>query len=209
MEYKVPAKNLTPYYHIPKQALTVLTKLCKESPEGARSLELTLLGAPNAGKSSLFNYLVDRQISAVSNKVNTTDEAVLGVYTDLESRAQLVINDTPGVTKASQRLRSQLLVTKAWQTVKDSEHVVFVVDSCKRLSFEVRGALSRLQKISVDPTERRIMQAMLDESFTEEAFQRGDYDLTLHEKELAGQMPVTLVLNKVDLLTNKRRLRSL
>jgi len=45
-----------------------------------------LLGAPNAGKSSLINSFVDRQISAVSNKVSTTDEAVLGVYTDVQSR---------------------------------------------------------------------------------------------------------------------------
>ena len=50
---------------------------------------------------------------------------------------------------------------------------------------------------------------MLDESFSEEAFNRGEYNLTPKEKELAGQLPVTLVMNKVDLVTNKRRLRSL
>lgn len=55
------------------------------------------------------------------------------------------------MTKASNSLRSKLLVSKAWNTINDMDHVVFVVDSAKRLSFEVTEALKRLQKVSVDP----------------------------------------------------------
>jgi GTPase Era involved in 16S rRNA processing len=61
----------------------------------------------------------------------------------------------------------------------------------------------------MDPQERKIMQAMQDDSFSEEAFNAGYYNLTDKEKELAGQLPVSLVLNKVDLITNKKKLRSL
>lgn len=44
-----------------------------------------------------------------------------------------------------------MLVTKAWSTIEESDHILFVVDSAKRLSFEVREALVRLQKVSLDP----------------------------------------------------------
>ena len=50
---------------------------------------------------------------------------------------------------------------------------------------------------------------MQDESFSEEAFNAGHYNLTDKEKELAGKMPVTLVMNKVDIVTNKKKLRGL
>lgn len=92
----------------------------------------------------MINHFAERNISAVSNKVNTTDDATLGVFTDIPSRTQLLIYDTPGVTKASNSLRSKLLVTKAWSTISDMDHVVFVVDSAKRLCFEVKEALKRL-----------------------------------------------------------------
>jgi GTPase Era involved in 16S rRNA processing len=45
-----------------------------------------MLGAANAGKSSLMNLMVEKHISAISNKAGTTDEAVLGVYTDVSKR---------------------------------------------------------------------------------------------------------------------------
>jgi GTPase Era involved in 16S rRNA processing len=96
----VPPKNLTPYYDIPKEALAPVTIKNFVQPIDARHLEVCILGAPNAGKSSILNYIAERNISAVSNKYNTTDEAVLGVYTDLNSKSQLCIYDTPGVTKA-------------------------------------------------------------------------------------------------------------
>ena len=66
-----------------------------------------------------------------------------------------------------------------------------------------------MKKVSVDPQERRILQSMQDDSFSEEAFNAGQYDLTEKEKELAGTLPVSLILNKIDLVTNKKKLRSL
>ncbi len=81
----MPPKNLTPYYQIPNEALAPLNSIKKfESPLGARHLEVSILGAPNAGKSSILNFITERNISAVSNKYNTTDEAVLGIFTDYE-----------------------------------------------------------------------------------------------------------------------------
>jgi len=86
----------------------------------------------------------------------------MGVYTDVARKTQLVFTDTPGVTKASNSMRSNLLVTRAWDCIEDNDHVVFVVDSAKRLSFEVKEALIRLNRRaqSVDVQSRRIMEAI-------------------------------------------------
>jgi len=84
---------------------------------GARSLEACLLGAANAGKSSLMNTIVGKNVSAISDKKNTTDTPVKGIYTDFNQRTQLVLLDTPGVTKISNSMRSNLLASKAWDEV--------------------------------------------------------------------------------------------
>jgi hypothetical protein len=57
--------------------------------------------------------------------------------------------------------------------LQESDHVLFIVDGAKRLSFEVKEAIKRMKKVSVDPQERRILQSIQDDSFTEEAFNAG------------------------------------
>ena len=113
--HKVPPKNLTPYDHIPLEALAQLDLKCENSPMGSRFIQSCILGAPNAGKSSLINLIVGKNVSAVSNKYNTTDEATKGIFTNTEKKTQMALIDTPGVTKASNSLRSKLLVTRAWE----------------------------------------------------------------------------------------------
>ena len=54
-----------------------------------------------------------------------------------------------------------------------------------------------------------INRAMKDDAFSDELFARGDFSLTEQDKELFGRMPVSLVMNKVDIVTNKKRLRNL
>ena len=138
VSYKVPPKNLTPYYHIPNEALAPISIRSIDSPMGSKQLEVCILGAPNAGKSSIMNFLTERNISAVSNKYNTTDEPVLGIYTDILTKSQLCLIDTPGVTKASNSLRSKLLISKAWNKIEDADMAMFVVDSVRKVDFEVK-----------------------------------------------------------------------
>jgi len=54
-----------------------------------------------------------------------------------------------------------------------------------------------------------MMEAIMDDSFDNEAWQRGEYDMEEKEKEMAGGLPCILILNKVDLITNKRKMRTL
>ena len=116
----------------------------KHSPVGSKSLEICLLGAPNAGKSSLLNKMVGKNVSAVSDKYNTTDEATKGIFTDIEDRTQLVFLDTPGVTKMNNSIRSRLLVSKAWNLIPEQDLAIMVVDSVKNLAVDVKGAVHRL-----------------------------------------------------------------
>ena len=95
-----------------------------------------------------MNKLVKRNVSAISNKYNTTYEETMGVFTDIERKTQIVLTDTPGATKASNSVRSNLLVTKAWGCIEENDQVIFVVDAAKRMSFEVKSALIRLNKLS-------------------------------------------------------------
>lgn len=87
VSYKVPPKNLTPYYQVPDLALVENDEVFGDlSPVGSRSIEAILLGAANAGKSSLMNKLVGQNVSAVSDKYNTTDDATIGIWTDIEAK---------------------------------------------------------------------------------------------------------------------------
>ena len=158
VSYKVPPKNLTPYYYIPDEALAPVEIRKFEQTLGTRHLEVCILGAPNAGKSSILNVITERNISAVSNKYNTTDEAKLGIFTDYNTKSQLCLYDTPGVTKASDSLKSKLLVTKAWDKIADADMAMFVVDGVKKLDVQVKEAIMRLKKFKIDPETQKIIE---------------------------------------------------
>lgn len=147
----------------------------KDSPIGSRSLDVCILGAPNAGKSSLMNKMVGKNVSAVSDKYNTTDEATKGIFTDVEERTQLVFMDTPGVTKMNNSIKSTLLVSKAWDEIQNQDLAIMVVDSVKRLSLDVSGAVVRLSQTKMDPSHRKMMDSIKDGSFSQERLDRGDY----------------------------------
>ena len=63
----------------------------------------------------------------------------------------MVLLDTPGVTKVSNSIRSTLLASKAWDKIQEQDLAIMVVDSVKRLSMDVKGAVVRLSKTQVDP----------------------------------------------------------
>lgn len=210
VSYKVPPRNLTPYYQIPNQALAPLHFKSVESPMGSRQLDICLLGAANAGKSSIFNWIAQRNISAVSNKYNTTDEAVSAYYTDVNTKTQLHLMDTPGVTKASSSLRSNLLISKAWGMLEDADMSMFVVDSVKKLDFETRESILRLRKLVNDPQDQKIIESMKNDTFSEDKMEKGFYDMSEEEQKLSSwNLPSILVLNKIDLVNNKVKLRNL
>lgn len=84
-----------------------------------------LIGAPNAGKSTLTNRLVGSKVSIVTRKVQTTRFPVRGVF--IEGNSQVVLVDTPGIFKPRRRL-DRAMVASAWSGAEDADAVVHLVD---------------------------------------------------------------------------------
>ncbi|XGC82428.1 GTPase Era [Bdellovibrio bacteriovorus] len=85
---------------------------------------LGLIGQPNAGKSTLMNYLVDEKVSIVSSKPQTTRRRILGIWST--DQGQIVFVDAPGVIKAEKGLNS-FLAKEASEVIADSDALLAIV----------------------------------------------------------------------------------
>ncbi|KAM6969795.1 GTPase Era, mitochondrial [Aplochiton taeniatus] len=124
-----------------------------DQPANPKVLKVAIIGAPNAGKSTLSNQLLGRKLFAVSKKVHTTRSRALGVLT--ENDTQIILLDTPGLTTPSKVKKHQLensLLVDPSNTVKEADLVVVLADvsdkwTCNRLDFEVLKCLAMHQDI--------------------------------------------------------------
>ncbi|HET8728402.1 MAG TPA: GTPase Era [Alphaproteobacteria bacterium] len=112
----------------------------KETP---RCGYVALIGAPNAGKSTLLNALVGAKVAIVSPKVQTTRTRVLGIT--VEGASQLVFVDTPGIFAPKRRLE-RAMVAAAWEGADDADLVVLLVDASARLKPETLAIADRLKE---------------------------------------------------------------
>jgi len=104
---------------------------------------IAVVGAPNAGKSTLVNTLVGAKVSIVSRKVQTTRMPVRGIA--VEGISQLVFIDTPGIFAPRRRL-DRAMVDAAWNGAGDADSVLLLIDAAKGLDEEAQRILSRLEK---------------------------------------------------------------
>ena len=102
---------------------------------------VALIGAPNAGKSTLLNALVGAKVSIVSRKVQTTRSLVRGIA--LEGPAQIIFVDTPGLFAPKRRL-DRAMVTAAWGGAGDADVVALLVDARRGMDEEVENILDKL-----------------------------------------------------------------
>jgi GTP-binding protein Era len=105
---------------------------------------VALIGAPNAGKSTLLNALVGSKVSIVSRKVQTTRALVRGIA--IEGAAQIIFVDTPGIFAPRRRL-DEAMVASAWGGAGDADVVALLVDARKGIDDEVEAILSGLGKL--------------------------------------------------------------
>jgi len=96
-----------------------------------------VIGAPNAGKSTLVNRLVGAKVSIVTQKVQTTRFPVKGVA--MAGQAQIVLVDTPGIFTPRRRL-DRAMVRSAWGGAEDADAVVHLVDAHAEISVREGGA---------------------------------------------------------------------
>ena len=128
---------------------------------------ISLIGRPNAGKSTLINQILDRKIAITSSKPQTTRTRITGIFTT--SDAQMVFIDTPGIHKPKDRL-NQYMVEAARSTIYEGDVIFYVVDA----------------SVPFGPGEQFILDCL---------------------KNI--DVPVFLLLNKIDCMTSEEIMRTI
>lgn len=105
---------------------------------------VALLGAPNAGKSTLMNQLVGAKVSIVTHKVQTTRAIIRGIA--MHNDAQVIFVDTPGIFKPRRKLDTAMVST-AWGGARDADLVAFLIDCERGISDDLKEILSSLNNV--------------------------------------------------------------
>jgi len=111
---------------------------------GRRCGFVALIGAPNAGKSTLINGLVGAKVSIVSRKVQTTRAPVRGIA--IEGGSQVIFVDTPGIFAPRRRL-DRAMVQAAWGGAGDADAVALLIDARKGLDPENDAIVERMKDV--------------------------------------------------------------
>jgi len=140
---------------------------------------VALVGAPNAGKSTLLNHLVGAKISIVTHKVQTTRSRVRGVV--VEDDCQIVFVDTPGIFTPKRRLERSM-VAAAWSETKDADEVVLLADATRPSidkdtrqiidGLKTRGRRAVLALNKVDKGKREVLLPLATAFEAEGIFER-------------------------------------
>jgi len=115
------------------------------SPPETRCGFIAVVGAPNAGKSTLVNQLVGSKVTIVSHKVQTTRMRIRGIA--IVGRSQLIFVDTPGIFRPRRRL-DRAMVDAAWASANEADIVVLLVDCVGRLEENVERILPKLANVA-------------------------------------------------------------
>ena len=113
---------------------------------------VAIVGAPNAGKSTLLNQLVGAKVSIVSKKVQTTRARITAIA--VEGDAQIVFLDTPGIFTPKRRL-DRAMVTAAWSGIDDADAVLLLIDAGRGYDEESRAIVAALKE-----RKRRVLLAL-------------------------------------------------
>lgn len=111
---------------------------------------IAVIGAPNAGKSSLVNALVGQKVAITSAKAQTTRARLMGIA--LDGDAQMILVDTPGIFAPRRRL-DRAMVSAAWEGTQAADAVLLVVDPVKQRRHELSPLLEQL----AERPERKIL----------------------------------------------------
>ncbi|CAA9498075.1 MAG: GTP-binding protein Era [uncultured Sphingomonas sp.] len=103
---------------------------------------VAVLGAPNAGKSTLVNALVGQKVAIVSPKAQTTRARLMGIA--IEGASQILLVDTPGIFAPRRRL-DRAMVKAAWEGAEAADRVLLVVDAAAKVGERVEAVLQGVE----------------------------------------------------------------
>ena len=104
---------------------------------------IAVIGAPNAGKSTLVNALVGQKVAIVSDKAQTTRARLMGIA--IAGEAQILLVDTPGIFTPKRRL-DRAMVAAAWTGAEDADLALLVIDVATGLNAQVERIVAALEK---------------------------------------------------------------
>lgn len=113
-----------------------------------KSANITIIGKPNAGKSTLLNRLIGQKIAIVTPKVQTTRSSITGIFT--QGNTQLVFIDTPGIFAPHTRLE-KAMVRCAWSNVAGADQVIFLIDTTKDFDDKSIEIITKLKSRNISP----------------------------------------------------------
>jgi len=115
---------------------------------------VAVIGAPNAGKSTLVNQLVGQKVAIVSAKAQTTRARLMGIALEEsdEFRAQIILADTPGIFTPRRRL-DRAMVSAAWDGAQEADAILLVIDARKKKTDLLEPILNSLK----DRPERKLL----------------------------------------------------
>jgi GTP-binding protein Era len=104
---------------------------------------VAVIGAPNAGKSTLVNALVGQKVAIVSPKAQTTRARLMGIA--IEGAVQILLVDTPGIFEPRRRL-DRAMVAAAWTGAKDADLILLVIDASEKIRKQVLEGLDQREQ---------------------------------------------------------------
>lgn len=128
---------------------------------GTRCGVVAVIGAPNAGKSTLVNALVGQKVAIVSAKAQTTRARLLGIA--LEGETQIILADTPGIFEPKRRL-DRAMVNAAWEGAEAADAILLVVDSVKQRRHEL---VPLIESLKTRPERKFLILNKVDDSAKE------------------------------------------
>ncbi|MEM7620640.1 MAG: GTPase Era [Pseudomonadota bacterium] len=107
---------------------------------------VSIIGAPNAGKSTLTNTLAGTKISIVTHKVQTTRSRIRAIV--MAEATQIILVDTPGIFAPKRKL-DEAMVEAAWDSIKDADQIILLIDVAKGLDEQNNAILSSLKTVNL------------------------------------------------------------
>ena len=104
---------------------------------------VSIIGAPNAGKSTLLNTLLGQKLAITSPKPQTTRNRILGILT--QRKAQICLLDTPGIFAPRDRL-DRAMVGAAWQSIEDADVILVIVDVARGFDPKTKAIIAQLKE---------------------------------------------------------------
>jgi len=114
----------------------------KTQDQDTKSLIVTILGKPNAGKSTLMNLLIEYRLSIITPKVQTTRNVIKGIIT--RGNTQFIFLDTPGIFDAKNNLE-KLIVKHAWDSLKGVDAVILLLDGTKNIDDDTSALCQKIK----------------------------------------------------------------